>query len=76
VCKQFCENLGESMTETLAMTRPTLKEESMRQKFHSPRPEKAKKKKSEVKSMLIIFFVIKGIGHKELVLASQTVNSP
>jgi hypothetical protein len=31
--------------------------------------------KSKVKSMLIIFFDIKGIVHKEFVLADQTVNS-
>jgi hypothetical protein len=31
--------------------------------------------KSKVKSMLIIFFDIKEIVHKELILAGQTVNS-
>jgi hypothetical protein len=36
-----------------------------------PRPKKAKR----VKSMLFIFFDIKGIVHKEFVLAGQTVNS-
>jgi hypothetical protein len=31
--------------------------------------------KSKVKSMLTIFFDIKGIAHKEFILAGQTVNS-
>jgi histone-lysine N-methyltransferase SETMAR len=31
--------------------------------------------KSKVKGMLIIFFIIKGIVHKEFVLAGQTFNS-
>jgi hypothetical protein len=38
-------------------------------------PKKARHVKSKVKSMLIILFDIKGIVHKELVLAGQTVNS-
>jgi hypothetical protein len=36
--------------------------------------KKAKRVKSKFKSMLIIFFDLKGIVHKELVLASQAVN--
>jgi hypothetical protein len=31
--------------------------------------------KSKAKSMLIIFFAVKGIVHNELILAGQTVNS-
>jgi hypothetical protein len=42
---------------------------------NSPRPKKARQVKSKVKSMLIIFFDIKGIVHKEFFLASQAVNS-
>jgi hypothetical protein len=43
---------------------------------YSLRPKKkARQMKSKVKSMLIIFFDIKGIFHKEFVLAGQTVNS-
>jgi hypothetical protein len=34
-----------------------------------------RKKKSRVKNMLVIVFDIKGIVHKEFVLAGQTVNS-
>jgi hypothetical protein len=37
--------------------------------------EKARQAKSKIKSMLIIFFDIKEIVHKELVLASQIVDS-
>jgi hypothetical protein len=36
---------------------------------------KARRTKSKVKSMLIIFFDIKGNGLKELILAGQTVSS-
>jgi hypothetical protein len=39
------------------------------------RPKKATQVKSKVKSMLINFFDIKGIVHKEFVLAGETVNS-
>jgi DNA/RNA-binding domain of Phe-tRNA-synthetase-like protein len=31
--------------------------------------------KNKVKSMLIIVFLVKGIAHKELVLAGQAINS-
>jgi hypothetical protein len=39
------------------------------------RPKKARKVKTEVKSMLIIFFGIKGIAYKEVVQASHAANS-
>jgi histone-lysine N-methyltransferase SETMAR len=42
---------------------------------NSPRPKKARQVKSKVRSMLIIFFGIKGIVHKEFFLADQTANS-
>jgi hypothetical protein len=38
-------------------------------------PKKARLVKSKVKSMLIIFFDIKRIVHKEFILAGQTVSS-
>jgi hypothetical protein len=39
-----------------------------------PRPRKERQVKSKVKSMLIIFFDIKGNVHKEFVLAGQSVS--
>jgi len=41
----------------------------------SPRPKKARQVKSNLKSMIITFFDIKGIVHKEFVSTCQTVNS-
>jgi hypothetical protein len=38
------------------------------------RPKKARQVKSKIRGMLIIFFDIKGIVHKELFLAGQTVS--
>jgi hypothetical protein len=37
--------------------------------------EKARQVKSKVKSMLIIFFDIRGIVHNKFILAGQTVSS-
>jgi len=41
----------------------------------SPKPKKARQVKSNLKSMIISFFDIKGIVHKEFVPTVQTVNS-
>jgi hypothetical protein len=52
--------------------------ETQQQSSKSPnslRPKKMRQVKSKVKSMLIIFFDIKGIAHNEFVLPGQTVNS-
>lgn len=43
---------------------------------NSPRFKKVRKVKNKVKSIPIIFFDVKKIGHKEFVLVGQTVNSP
>jgi hypothetical protein len=42
---------------------------------NSRRPKEARQVKSEVKSVLIIFFGVMGIFKKEFVLAGQTINS-
>jgi histone-lysine N-methyltransferase SETMAR len=42
---------------------------------NSLRPKKTRQVKSKVKSMLIIFFDIKGTVHREFILAGQTVSS-
>jgi len=41
----------------------------------SPKPKKARQVKSNVKSMIITFFDVKGIVHKKFVPTDQTVNS-
>jgi hypothetical protein len=38
------------------------------------RPKKARQVKTKVKSMLNIFFAIKGIAHEEFFLAGKTIN--
>jgi len=41
----------------------------------SPRPKKARMRKSKVKTMLIVFFDAKGVVHKEFVPQEQTINA-
>jgi hypothetical protein len=64
--------------ETLAMIIQAFREESMshtqKVQIHQDQKE-VRQVKSEVKSMPIIFFDIKGIVKKEFVQAGQTVNS-
>ena len=40
----------------------------------SPRPKKARQVRSNVKTMLIVFFDVRGIAHREFVPPGQTVN--
>jgi hypothetical protein len=42
---------------------------------NSPRPKMARQANSKMKHMLVIFFAIKGIIHKEFVLVGQAVKS-
>ncbi|PNF36801.1 hypothetical protein B7P43_G09634 [Cryptotermes secundus] len=42
----------------------------------SPKPKKAKMRKSKVKTMLIVVFDVKGVVHKEFLPQGQTVNAP
>jgi hypothetical protein len=54
----------------------TKQRSSQWKRLNSPRLKKVRQvKKKKTKSMLIIFFDIKGIDHKEFSLAVQTVNS-
>jgi hypothetical protein len=82
VCIKFCTNLGHSCPGLSLVTRAGFTVTILRQsnkppngKVQTPRPKKVRQVKSEVKSMHIISFDIKGIVHNEFVLEGQRVNS-
>lgn len=55
---------------------PETKQQSSQWKSpQSPRPKKARQVKSGTKSMIIVFFDIRGIVHREFVPVGQTVNA-
>lgn len=55
---------------------PETKQQSSQWKSpKSPRPKKARQVRSATKSMLIVFFDIKGVVHREFVPSDRTVNS-
>jgi hypothetical protein len=74
---KFCANLGKSVMETLAVIRQAFREKILSHtwKFQTHQDQKRRDVKNKVKSMLVIFFDIKVIFHKEFVLAGQTVKS-
>jgi hypothetical protein len=54
---------------------PETKRQSVQWKTtYSPRPKKARKSKSKIKTMLVVFFDIQGIIMTQYVPPSQTVN--
>jgi hypothetical protein len=71
-------NLGKSVMDTLAMIRMHSWKKALfvhgKSKLTDTK-KKARQAKSKVKSMLVIFFDIKGIVHKEFIMAGQTVTS-
>jgi hypothetical protein len=74
----FVQISGKSAKRSLEMLRQAFREESMSSRWkntNSQRPKKVRQVKRKVKRMLIIFFNIEGIVHKECFLEGQTVNS-
>jgi hypothetical protein len=73
---KFCANHRKHAAETLAMILQAFGDESMsctqKVKTHQDRKNETGEEQSQE---LITFFHIKGIVHKEFVLAGQTVNS-
>jgi hypothetical protein len=84
ICEKFCQITSDCATFLSRVItgneswiygydHETTQQSSQWKSPNSLRPKKARQVKSKV--MLIIFFVIKGIVHKEFILAGQRVNS-
>jgi hypothetical protein len=77
VHQMLCKSWKSAM-QTLTMTRQVFREESMSHasvfEWHG-RPKNVRQVNSKIKSMHNMFFDIKGIIHKEFVLAGQAINS-
>jgi hypothetical protein len=72
LCKSQRRSDRDSGNENLVLGEEN---EPYMERLNSQTLKKARQVRSKIKSMLIIFFDIKGIVHKEFVLALQTVNS-
>jgi hypothetical protein len=75
---KFCANLRKSVMETLSLIRQTFAEESIRhaRRNQTHRDQKWQdRRRAKSRALLIIFFDIKEIAHKEFVFAGQTANS-
>jgi phage portal protein BeeE len=71
-----CPGLSPVIRAKLMVKMHETKQQSSKSKSpNSLRPKKVRQVKSKVKSMLIIFFDINEIAHKEFVMADQTGNS-
>jgi Ser-tRNA(Ala) deacylase AlaX len=71
---QIFDIVEKNVTDTVAVIRQALREESMSRtlKVETHVDIKARQAMSKVKSMLIVFFDINGAVHKEFALAGQT----
>jgi hypothetical protein len=73
--RQIASNNTTFMFRVIAGDPETNQQSSQMKSPNSPRPKKVRQVKSNVKSMLIIFFDIKKIVYKKFVLTGKTVSS-
>jgi hypothetical protein len=70
ICAKFCFKLGKTASQTHDILKTAFGDNAR----SSPRPKKARKVRSNIKSMLMIFFDCEGTVHQEFVPPGQTVN--